>query len=115
MPPRFVDTAQAIGARVRSRRMELGLSQESVGIALGVSQMQVAKYERGENQIGLDRVEALCEVLQVDMGALFGMQIDGLSPWASDMARKLDALPSHQRNAVAFLIDTLTKDAKGYA
>jgi transcriptional regulator with XRE-family HTH domain len=39
-----------VGARVRMRRMMLGLSQEQLGDALGVTYQQVQKYEKGTNQ-----------------------------------------------------------------
>ena len=44
-----------VGSRVRQRRTLLGLSQEKLGEALGLTFQQVQKYERGANRIGETR------------------------------------------------------------
>ena len=41
-----------VGGRVRQRRTMLGMSQEKLGEALGLTFQQVQKYERGANRIG---------------------------------------------------------------
>ena len=41
-----------VGARLRLRRNMLGLSQEKLGEAIGLTFQQVQKYERGANRIG---------------------------------------------------------------
>ncbi len=41
-----------VGSRVRMRRMMLGMSQEKLGDALGLTFQQVQKYEKGVNRIG---------------------------------------------------------------
>src|SRR5580700_2107294 len=41
-----------VGSRVRMRRMMLGMSQEKLGDALGLTFQQVQKYEKGTNRIG---------------------------------------------------------------
>src|ERR1043166_3840577 len=40
-----------VGSRVRMRRMMLGMSQEKLGDALGLTFQQVQKYEKGTNRI----------------------------------------------------------------
>ena len=41
-----------LGQRVRSRRLEIGMSQERLAELLGVTFQQVQKYEEGANRIG---------------------------------------------------------------
>ena len=41
-----------VGNRMRMRRMMLGMSQEKVADAFGISFQQVQKYEKGMNRIG---------------------------------------------------------------
>ena len=53
------------GARVRMRRMMLGMSQEKLGEAIGLTFQQVQKYERGANRIGASRLFDLSLVLDV--------------------------------------------------
>jgi transcriptional regulator with XRE-family HTH domain len=54
-----------VGARVRLRRTLLGLSQEKLGDALGLTFQQVQKYERGVNRVGASRLYSLSKVLDV--------------------------------------------------
>ncbi len=54
-----------VGARIKLRRMILGLSQESLGKALGLTFQQIQKYEKGVNRIGASRVFELSQLLDV--------------------------------------------------
>ncbi|HYD43914.1 MAG TPA: helix-turn-helix transcriptional regulator, partial [Phenylobacterium sp.] len=40
----------AVGARIRLRRKQLGISQSKLADAIGVTFQQVQKYERGANR-----------------------------------------------------------------
>jgi transcriptional regulator with XRE-family HTH domain len=57
-----------VGSRVRLRRRMLGLSQQKLGEAIGLTFQQVLKYERGANRIGASRLQELAEVLDVPVG-----------------------------------------------
>src|SRR5947199_1992334 len=48
-----------VGARIRHKRMMLGVSQEALGDALGVTFQQVQKYEKGMNRVGASRLQAI--------------------------------------------------------
>jgi transcriptional regulator with XRE-family HTH domain len=67
--PSPIDTH--VGSRVRLRRTLLGLSQEKLGEALGLTFQQVQKYERGVNRIGASRLFDLSRVLDVPIGFFF--------------------------------------------
>jgi transcriptional regulator with XRE-family HTH domain len=60
-----------VGSRVRLRRTLLGLSQEKLGDALGLTFQQVQKYERGANRIGASRLFDLSRVLDVPVSFFF--------------------------------------------
>ena len=60
-----------VGKRLRLRRTMLGLSQEKLGEAIGLTFQQVQKYERGTNRIGCSRLFDLSRVLDVDIGYFF--------------------------------------------
>lgn len=64
-------TDKHVGARVRMRRMMLGMSQEKLGDALGLTFQQVQKYEKGANRIGASRLQQIAEVLQVPVSFFF--------------------------------------------
>ena len=53
------------------RRTLLGLSQEKLGDALGLTFQQVQKYERGANRIGASRLYDLSRVLEVPVSYFF--------------------------------------------
>lgn len=60
-----------VGSRVRMRRMMLGLSQEKLGDALGLTFQQVQKYEKGTNRIGASRLQQISLILQVKVAFFF--------------------------------------------
>ena len=79
-------TDKHVGARVRMRRMMLGMSQEKLGDALGLTFQQVQKYEKGANRIGASRLQQISQILQVTVSFFFegapnapGHQPDGMA------------------------------------
>ena len=60
-----------VGNRVRLRRTRLGMSQERLGEALGLTFQQVQKYERGANRVGASRLYDLSRVLEVPVSYFF--------------------------------------------
>ena len=60
-----------VGSRVRMRRMMLGMSQEKLGDALGLTFQQVQKYEKGTNRIGASRLQQISLILQVPVAFFF--------------------------------------------
>src|ERR1700729_2418528 len=60
-----------VGSRVRLRRNMLGLSQEKLGEAIGLTFQQVQKYERGANRIGASRLLELARVLDIPVTFFF--------------------------------------------
>lgn len=67
-----------VGGRVRLRRSALGLSQDQLGAAIGLSFQQVQKYERGANRIGASRLYEMSKVLHIPISYFFE-SFDGLS------------------------------------
>lgn len=72
-----------IGKRVRMRRTILGLSQEALGDALGVTFQQIQKYERGVNRISASRLYELAQVLAVPVTFFFA-EVDTSSVTTTD-------------------------------
>ena len=60
-----------VGSRIRLRRTLLGMSQERLGEALGLTFQQVQKYERGVNRVGASRLFDLARVLDVPISFFF--------------------------------------------
>jgi transcriptional regulator with XRE-family HTH domain len=81
-----------VGGRVRLRRTLMGLSQERLGEALGLTFQQVQKYERGVNRIGASRLFDLARVLDVPIGFFFDDMPDGMGgTTSSGLARRAGA------------------------
>ena len=60
-----------VGSRVRMRRIMLGMSQEKLGEALGLTFQQIQKYEKGTNRVGASRIQQISDILQVPVSFLF--------------------------------------------
>src|ERR1700744_2775949 len=60
-----------VGSRIRMRRIMLGMSQEKLGDALGLTFQQVQKYEKGTNRIGASRLQQIAQILQVPVSFFF--------------------------------------------
>lgn len=60
-----------VGSRVRMRRILIGMSQEKLGEALGLTFQQVQKYEKGTNRIGASRLQHIARHLGVPVEYFF--------------------------------------------
>jgi transcriptional regulator with XRE-family HTH domain len=67
--PNLID--KHIGSRVRARRTMLGMSQEKLAAALGLTFQQVQKYEKGVNRIGASRLLHIAGILDVSIEFFF--------------------------------------------
>lgn len=68
-----------VGSRVRLRRTLLGLSQEKLGEAVGLTFQQIQKYERGANRIGASRLFEFSRILDVPVSFFFDDMSDRLA------------------------------------
>ena len=76
-----------VGARVRARRLELGISQEKLANAIGLTFQQVQKYEKGSNRISSSRLVQLANALEAPPTFFF----DG-APGQMKTTNKSDAM-----------------------
>lgn len=67
--PRPVDVH--IGSRIRSRRMQVGKSQEWLAEKLGLTFQQVQKYEKGTNGVRGSRMQQIATALDVPPAYFF--------------------------------------------
>lgn len=68
---RATDTDRHVGAKIRERRIMLGLSQQQMADLIGVTYQQAHKYERGINRISAGRLYEIAQVLKVSVGFFF--------------------------------------------
>lgn len=60
-----------VGARVRTRRLLIGMNQETLAKALGLTFQQVQKYEGGTNRVSASRLQEIADVLSVKVGYFY--------------------------------------------
>ena len=77
-----------VGGRLRLRRRLLGLSQEKLAEAIGITFQQIQKYERGANRVSASRLYDLSQVLAVPIDYFF----DGIGSSSDQVQQELDAL-----------------------
>ncbi len=65
----YVD--EHVGDRIRVRRTLLGMNQEKLGEALGLSFQQVQKYEKGANRVSASRLFQLAKIFNVPVSYFF--------------------------------------------
>ena len=68
---RTQDIDRHVGARVRERRIMLGLTQQQLADLIGVTYQQAHKYERGINRISAGRLYEVSQVLSVPVSYFF--------------------------------------------
>jgi transcriptional regulator with XRE-family HTH domain len=94
-----------VGSRIRLRRNMLGLSQEKLGEAIGLTFQQVQKYERGANRVGASRLHELSRVLDVPVSFFFDDMDPVRAPaipggFAEAPAEAFDSDPLRKRETV---------------
>jgi transcriptional regulator with XRE-family HTH domain len=74
-----------VGSRVRMRRMMLGMSQTTLGNALGLTFQQVQKYEKGTTRLSAGKLQQSAHTLQVPVTFFFeGAPVVPGTPKAKD-------------------------------
>ena len=84
-----------VGARIRLRRTLMGMSQERLGDALGLTFQQVQKYERGANRVGASRLFDLSRILDVPISFFYDNMPEALGGGASQ-ARSIHGFAEQQ-------------------
>ncbi len=78
MAPHPVDVL--VGKRIRQRRALLGMSQTTLGKAVGLTFQQIQKYERGDNRASASRLYEFSTVLDVPVSFFFETAVDVAEP-----------------------------------
>lgn len=94
-----------VGSRLRLRRTLLGMSQERLGEAIGLTFQQVQKYERGANRVGASRLYDLSRVLDVPVSFFF----DDINPATAAAARGESGEESAQISAQRYDPDPMMR------
>ena len=65
-----IPALQALGASVRARRLQLGLSQDALAARTGLHRTYVGGIERGERNVSLLNICVLAEALSISVSDL---------------------------------------------
>jgi transcriptional regulator with XRE-family HTH domain len=115
---RTQDIDHHVGARVRERRIMLGLTQQQLADLIGVTYQQAHKYERGINRVSAGRLYEIAQVLSVPMGYFFdgidGQGTRSVSPrerMCLELARNFTQIPNERhQEALSQLARVLAAD-----
>jgi transcriptional regulator with XRE-family HTH domain len=94
-----------VGNKIRRRRGQLGMSQEALAHALGLTFQQVQKYERGTNRVSASRLWRLAAALDAPITFFFEGLAGGERPaptpsrYESAVLRGLARMPKETRSA----------------
>ncbi len=69
-----MDFRQVFATNLRRLRHEKGLSQEVLALEAGVNRTYVSKLEKGASYVGLEIIEKLAEVLEVEPAELLRLR-----------------------------------------
>jgi transcriptional regulator with XRE-family HTH domain len=88
-----------IGARIRQRRVALGLTLQELGSRVGVSFQQLQKYEAGDSRIPVSRLHDIAQVLAVPITWFFVPELattgsNAEAPQETSLQRQADRLVS---------------------
>jgi transcriptional regulator with XRE-family HTH domain len=64
-------TDKHVGARIRMRRLMLGMSQTALADGLDLTFQQIQKYEKGVNRVGASRLQQIAHILHVPVEFFF--------------------------------------------
>src|SRR6516165_3662251 len=115
---RTQDVDRYVGARIRERRIMLGLTQQQLADLIGVTYQQAHKYERGINRVSAGRLFEVAHVLSVPVSYFFdGLEQDnerGISPrerMCLELARNFGQIPNERhQEALSQLARVLATD-----
>ena len=105
-----------VGELVRMWRTERKISRTTLGEALGLTDQQIQKYEKGTNRIGASRLQQICNVLEIPVSFLFEGAL-GSPPGDSGMQDIVDFMELEEgvRFVAAFCRITDPKMRRGIA
>ena len=104
--PRPQDTDRHVGARLRVRRLSLGLTQQGLAELIGVTCQQAHKYEKGVNRIAGGRLYTIAQALGVEVGYFYdgiGAEPGAFAPTAQqrrlllELSRSFGAIASRRQ------------------
>ena len=108
---------QRIGALIRERRQELGVSQTTLADAVGVTFQQIQKYEKGVNRVSASTLMEIALALDTRVSALLPLAAKGEAGALAgedlqEALKHLARLNEEGRRVAGLLLRSLAGDAR---
>lgn len=108
---------EKLGAVIRARRVQLGMSQGAVGERMGITFQQVQKYEKGSNSLSVERLFEIAEALEWSAEGLLLASIEGQTSRRGisdrqeiEVVKRLNTLKPHEFKAVTAFLNMLCRE-----
>ena len=97
-----------VGQRIRQIRMEKGMSQTDLALAMDTTKNVISKWELGYRVIRLDSLYKLSDILEVPLSSMI-QNMELHKKETTNLCDEIDCLPVEQKQFVLFTIRTLLK------
>lgn len=99
-----------VGERIKKARLEKGMSQVQVASKIGFSVAFLSRVERGSANISLTRLNQLCDILDVEEGALLnGTSQKSENYLSNDFKEVLDNCDDKQKKLIYIIAKLISK------
>ena len=113
------DANKRIGERIRSARIAAGMSQASLGKALGISFQQVQKYEGGRDRVSASCLQVIAKSLDIPPASLLDTEevadVEGIDDLLSKenvrLLRSLNRIEAPLRRKIFDLVEFISSSA----
>jgi transcriptional regulator with XRE-family HTH domain len=117
---RAQDMDRHVGARLRERRIRLGLTQQAMAKLIGMTYQQIHKYEKGINRLAAGRLYQIAQTLDVEVSYFFeGLETEHAvirpnpqQPRLLELARNFVALPSRRHQEALCILARVLANAE---
>ncbi len=66
-----IELIKSVGEKIRHKRIELNLSQETLSFDANIPRNQIGRIERGEINTSINTIHKICKALKIEVKDLF--------------------------------------------
>ncbi len=96
-----------LGMQIRSKRLDLKMSQEQLAEKSGLSTTHISNIENGKTKISLDTFVALCDIINISANKLLFSVANYKKSQRYDIETILSACSSRELNIIVDVIQSL--------
>ncbi|MCH5183627.1 MAG: helix-turn-helix transcriptional regulator [Oscillospiraceae bacterium] len=103
-----------IGANIRKRRREAGLTQEELGTALGVSPQAISRWENGTSYPDIEFLPTLAKYFGVSVDVLLGYKADGIVSRLGELLREFSEESHSEKPNIEHVVGIIREMRRDY-